>query len=230
MPFGNGTTSPKPEADCQHLTMADLIDCVVADHGLSENRKRNMASSLRRFCDLLDFDLVTTPASYSVFREAIAGFSAEAVGITQRRFQNIKSDVSTSLKRYAVPDRVPKRPLSNAWQTVRKRAHDIGLVGRLSGFTSWCNANRITPDAVKDGIIEQYRTYLEYQTFKSSPRQRVRSACFNWNKLLPSCHDLGVQPVTLPLSRRADDPAIAVPPLAPHQSCRVDHRCDVHRE
>ena len=201
MPRDDQSKCPHPGSNIQNLTMADLIHCVKADGELSENRKRNMVSSIRRFCDLLEFDPEITPASYSVFREAVSVFSAEAAGITQRRFQNIKSDVSAALKRFATPTPLPRLPLSNAWQTVRKRALDIGLYYCLSGFPTWCNANQITPNAVSNGVVEQYRAYLEHQTFKSNPKRRVRSACLNWNKLVPSCEDLGLQAVTLPVGR-----------------------------
>ena len=202
MPFDKRPTSRQPESILRSLTMAELIDCIKADGELSESRKRNMVSSIKRFCVLLAFDVETTSASYLVFREAITAFSAEAAGITRRRFQNIKSDVSTALKRYTVPSPLPKRSLSNAWQTVKERSLDTGLYHSLSGFANWCNANRITPDAVDDGVIVQYREYLEHQTFKSNPKRRVRSACLNWNKLVPACEDLGIQAVTLPVGRQ----------------------------
>ena len=192
---------PVSSASLSTLTMAELIRLIEADEALSQNRRRNLASSVRRICALLGFDTATTPASLDALRGPLKVFSPEAAGVTKKRFQTIKSDVRAAISRYARNQGIKRVALSNAWAELKARIDDFGSELRLSGLITWANAQGLPPGEIDDPAIERFRVFLETQTYKASPQRHLRQTVLHWSKLVPSCLDLGLQYLTLPEGR-----------------------------
>ena len=95
-------------------SLAELIESIAADSSLSEVRRRNVCSSIRRFCEALGLLPDVVPAAFWFFREKLANFHPIEAGIKEHRWQTIRSDVSFALKHIGLaPDQPkPREPLS----------------------------------------------------------------------------------------------------------------------
>ena len=167
------------------MTMASLIEIVLADPALTEPRRRNVASSIRRFCAALDTPPDQAPATFWFFRERMERFHPSQAAIKPHRWQTIRSDVAFALRHIGLaPDQPkPRQRLSAAWTTLRDIMQDDGSHWRLSRFARFCDARQVQPAAVDDAVMDAYLAFIRTQTFKTNPEQHHRDVCSLWNRL-----------------------------------------------
>ena len=184
-------------------TMAKLIQCILADPGLAGVRRRNVASSIRRFCAALNVPPEQAPAAFWFFRERLERFHPAQAAIKVRRWQTIRSDVAFALKRIGVaPDQPkPRARLSDAWKELRERMRAAGIRWGLTRLATFCDARNIPPSAVDDAIMAAYDTFVRTQSFRTKPHRHLRDVCRLWNRVAGITADLQLRPVTLPCYR-----------------------------
>ncbi len=184
-------------------TMAGLIQSILADPGLAEVRRRNVASSIRRFCAALDVPPERAPAAFWFFRERLERFHPAQTAIKVRRWQTIRSDVAFALRRIGVaPDQPkPRARLSDAWKELRERMRAAGIRWSLTRLATFCDARNIPPSAVDDAVMAAYDTFVRTQTFRTKPHRHHRDVCRLWNRVAGIAADLQLRPVTLPCYR-----------------------------
>ena len=215
---------PVPATANGSLTMAVLIQTMSADAELTEARRRNLASSIRRFCAALGLAPEQAPATFWFFRERLERFHPAQAGITPHRWQTIRSDVAFALKRIGLaPDQPkPRAPLSRAWTELQARIREVGLRHwGLSRLATFCDAQGVMPSEVDDAVMASFEAYLRTQTFKALPHRLHRETCLLWNKLAGAAPDLGLQPVTLPSYRTIYAPAWEALPLSFQQEAEA---------
>jgi hypothetical protein len=139
--------SEAPGATMVPSTMADLIACILADGELTEARRRNLASSVRRFCSALDCPPEQAQARFPFFRDRLSRFSPARVGLKPHRWETIKSDVGFALKRFGeAPDPPMLRvKLNPAWQELRRRALAAGIKWWMSRLVAFCQRRGLSP-------------------------------------------------------------------------------------
>jgi len=165
------------------LTLADLVEAVKENSGLTEVRRHNVASSIRRFAAALDLNLAVTPASFPLFRQAIRRFHPADADLTNKRWSTIKSDVAFALRRYGAPSRAPlPRDLTPRWRALQNAIKDVRLKRGLSRFMHYCSFRAIEPDKVSDEASEDFVAYLRERTFVKKPERIHRSTCVLWNR------------------------------------------------
>ena len=185
-------------------TMADLIERMLADQDLTDARRRNLASSIRRFCGALGIAPERAPAAFWFFRERLERFHPADVDIKPHRWQTIRADVAFALKRIGLaPDQPkPRVPLSGAWDELYARMKALGMkqwgLGRLARF---CDARGIAPSAVTDAVMDDYAAFVREQTFRTKPHRHHRDVCRKWNGISAAAPDLQLQIVTLRSNR-----------------------------
>lgn len=194
--------APSVDTEPSH-SMAWLIDQVLSDETLKETRRRNVASSIRRFCQVLGLDPTQAPADFAYFREHLQGFHPTQARIKARRWSTIKSDVSFALKRYTrVPEpKRPRRPFSKEWETIKDAAKSNGTPWGLHRFARFCDERGIAPRDVDEQVFQAFCDHLRSGTFKTKPERQHREACRLWNRLAETCADLRLQSVSLPSYR-----------------------------
>lgn len=190
IPFGNR----------EHQSMATLITRIQADGSLSDVRRRNVASSIRRFCEALDCSPAQVPAAFAYFRDRLTRFHPLAVGITKKRWATIKSDVAFALKRAdtITPALRPRAPLAPEWQAMKSRLSSNVFNWGLSRLARSCGAQGIRPDEVNDEVMEAYYQTMRRETFKTNPNKRHRDVCVLWNKAVDLLPGSTIRKVTLP--------------------------------
>lgn len=163
-------------------TMQDLLDLVAADPALTEIKRRNLASSIRRFVRYLKLDL-HMPAEFPAYRQHLKRFSLAGASISPGRWANIKSDVSFALKRYQAPTRAPlPRDLSPPWRRLRDAMPDERFRRGLSRLMHWASRRGVEPHEVDEETIAAYRLHLEKETFAQRCDAVYRASCKIWNE------------------------------------------------
>lgn len=202
-PVAGTPGSPAPS------TIAELIAVVRADLALTEVRRRNLASSIRRLCAALGLAPEGTPAAFWFLRKRLEGFHPAQAGLTPHRWQTIRSDVSFALRRIGLaPDQPePRRPPSDAWTELQVRTTAVGLRHwGLSRLARFCDGQGLAPAAVDDAVMAAYEGYLTTQTLKTEPQRHRREVCLLWNRLGEAAPELGLQPVMVPDHRKRYSP------------------------
>ena len=105
---------PSPPAVLDMHSLADLLTRILADPALPPQRARDHASSLRRFGGTVGRDLAAIPASFDALRPLIASVHPAAHGLSLKRWQNIRSAVSTLLRHYGATATALSRKLGRA--------------------------------------------------------------------------------------------------------------------
>lgn len=197
------TAKPNPFVDPGQPTMVDLVAVIGADKELDDTRRRNVTSSIRRFCAALGYELTEVPANHWYFRERLKRFHPLAAGIKKKRWQTIKSDVSFAFKRAGITkgQARPLAPHSPEWRALKDKLFSDNFKWGLSRLARLCSAQSIRPQDVDDGVIEAYDRAVRRESFKVNPDRHRREVCRLWNKSVDLLPDFGLQRVTLP-SRR----------------------------
>jgi integrase len=190
---------PSPDqAEAKPMTLAIVLAALEASKAVTATRGRDLRSAVKRVAGLLGNE----PAAIRLDMDAISGtlrtINPLAVGITAKRFANIRSDFVAAVRITGLVGAAAKakKALSAAWRELFKRlsgrrAH-LGL-SRLAGYAS---ANGIEPSAVNDEVIVAFIAAVRGGSLHRNPDRLHRQVTLIWNEAArdPS---LGVQSVTV---------------------------------
>ena len=171
-----GDIHVNPFAASGHATMADVLQLIGDDDGLSVQRRRNICSSIRTFARWLNRDLTSMPAHPGYYRGMIKRLHPEQCGVSMKRIQNVKSDVLFSIRRLGLggDGRTYLAPLSEKWQRLSDATDDRQIKYRLSRFMRYCSKAGISPEEVTDGVASDFLTALTEESFVKFP-QKIHS-------------------------------------------------------
>ena len=189
------------------LSFAGLLRWIEFDVDLSPKRKRDLTSSLRSFCRLLDINLEHSTAGIAPYRDKLNIFDPAIAGISRKRWSNIRSDVSAAFSRYSIRQGARPAPsdLSPDWHCLREEAKraDTRLVRGLSRFVHYSNSQGTAPDRVDDRVMEAFGRFLANETMHRKPRQAHRGTCILWNRAVDQVADWPKQKVNVPSYRNS---------------------------
>ncbi len=180
-------TSPAASAWSVPVTLAEITTRIAADTDLPPRKRQDVASSIKRFAELMGLPLATSPADPRAYRSRLRCFQPLAQSISVKRWQNIRSDVQFALNRYRPkPDfrgGLPI-PVSEEWTDLRSRlVETFGLRSSdLSRFLSYCTLNGIAPMDVTAQTFVGFRAWMESSRLLKEPQMVVRRSIKLWNK------------------------------------------------
>jgi integrase len=191
------TNRPKrPEAGAEPMTLATVLAALERPGILSATRLRDLRSAVRRVADLLGNE----PAAIAVDMDAIRGrlgtISPLAVGMTAKRFANVRSDFLAAVKACGVKPETGRKTLSPAWvQLFVRLSGRRGHIG-LSRLARHANAHGIGPGEINDDVIAGFIATVRQETLHRHPNKLHRQVTLIWNE---AARDpaLGLQPVTV---------------------------------
>ena len=134
------------------VTLADVLIHLAADRTSSATRRRDLMSEVRSMGRILDTSLDLIPASPRLIRERLKGLEPAEVGLSSKRFTNIKSGILSALRLVGAVD-VPvsrSQPMSPAWDGLWRSIENEQRRWKLSRFFRHCSARGIVPEAVDD--------------------------------------------------------------------------------
>jgi integrase len=191
---------PEIRARSEGSSIADLISLINDDEDLALTRRRNVASSIRRFCQALNCNPEEAPATFEYFRDRLARYYPLAAGIQKKRWATIKSDVSFALRRAGAPasQRHRRTPLAPEWRDLKDNLAAVRFRWGLSRLAHYCSTQHISPCDVDDAVIDAYDTFVRQQSFKTDPDRHQRDVCQLWNRAAEVAPVFGLQRVTVP--------------------------------
>ena len=165
-------------------TLADVVLRLQADQHLSLRRRGDLISALRTVERLADTPLSSIPATPVALRACFDRISHVAVGMSDGRWNNIRS-LSMAALTYVGVRTLTRRTrllLDDTWDDLRNRLPDAGCRAGLSRFMSYCSASGIAPEHVTPAVMEQFGQALHDDSIAPNPRQTYRTACMLWNQ------------------------------------------------
>ena len=178
-------------------SLADVLADLERDAGLSPTRCRDLKSAIRRFCALVDRDPARVSATIAEIRGAINGLTTGRAGMSTKTCQNLRANLLAAL-RYGVTTAPRRTPLAPAWQDFYGRLPDKRMTSGLSRFFRYCSGRGIAPEAVDDGVLQDFVTWLDEATFARKPRDIHRRTCRLWNEAADSISGWPQRRLTLP--------------------------------
>jgi integrase len=186
-------------------TFADLIALAKADQALLDSRRRHVASDLKIFLREAGRQPAAVPATIAGARELIQAMRQRPLGVTPKRWSNIRASVNFALARYCdMPEEQhweAGRELEGDWRELRDRIiTDLDIHIPLSRLFRYCALKDIAPDQVSVAMFPEFRVWLEQRTTVIDPAGRYRQTCLAWNRaaaLVP-----GWPPILAPIEGR----------------------------
>ena len=182
-------------------TLQWVFDAIESDPDLPLQRLRNLLSSLRTLCKLMQRDLHFLPAHPGYYRHFLKRLHPEHCGLTKKRIGNIKSDVLFALRHTGCIGNGHSymAPLTPEWQALSDRAIGFGRMRfYLSRLMHFCSANGISPDAVNDQISERFLRALIDESFVKNPIKTHQDICKLWNRAVDEVPGWPIIKLTVP--------------------------------
>ncbi len=164
-------------------TLAEVADRVRASK-LSESRKRDLLSALRRVAELLKTELRHVPADVASLREKLAPMTPAEAGVSAKTLANLRANLLAAVATSGIGMRIAahKKARSPSWVRLLEAAPLSARHG-LSRFSAWCSEREIAPEAVDMATFESFEAAVRSQTLARSPEANFRKARRIWNVL-----------------------------------------------
>jgi integrase len=183
-------------------SLATVLTKLDAAPGLSETRRRDLRSATNRVAELLG----NVPAAIPlVMQEIQAGMSAVnpiAVGMTPKRFTNIRSDFVAAVRASGViPLKAdPNGGLSPEWIDLFSQRGERQARFGLSRLAHYASAQGIAPGGINDEVIDGFIASVREGSLHRKPNALHRQVALIWNKAAAD-PNLGLKLVTVPSFR-----------------------------
>ena len=181
-------------------TLADVRRLIEAEPALDPIRRRDIVSALRSFAKHTQAELATIPASFTAVRGLTTKVMPRGVGITEKRWSNIKAELAFALRHVGVRpcERLIPARLPLAWKSLHKAMPDRAMRFGLSRFIGFCTKHGLLPEAVDDDVFERFRDWLETGTLVDRPATVHQRACAQWNRAVALVPGWPQRAVTVP--------------------------------
>src|SRR5918995_2460978 len=204
-----------------HATLADVAEH-VSRSSLSETRRRDCLSALRRVAHLLDQDPFAIPADVAHLRERLAGLNPASFGLSAHTWSNLRSNLFRAIEASGLQPvlRTAKTPLAEPWRDLYTRIPDRRLREGLSRFARFCSLNGLAPEQVDRGVLQAFAEAVRSSTFARKAAMLERDIATLWNRLIDRGIADGLTRLDLPDRRPA-------PKRVPWQDLPASFRSDV---
>jgi len=184
-------------------TLAEVRTRILADGELSSARRAAIGSAVNTLSRVLGMQPEMVPANTDFIRRKLNAMSPAAVGVKEKRFSTVKSDVLFALRHLGLATQITYlAPITGEWATLWERLPNKYARTVFSRFFRYCSARGIEPAAVHDGVATQFLQALIDETFVEKPRVNHQNLCRVWNRMRGVV--AGWPDVSLTLPRYAD--------------------------
>ncbi len=186
------------------VNLDDVLNALRAHKALSEIRRRDLVSSIKRVANLLGDNPTHIPLDLPAISAQLAAVGPHAAGLTNKSFANIRSNFMAAVKASGLKpiQAVARTPLSDAWQKLMASLSARRLHIGLSRLARYASANGIEPEHINDSTIEAFIAAVRNGTLHRKPNDLHRKVALIWNEATRQ-PGFGLQAVTVPSFRRA---------------------------
>jgi integrase len=166
-------------------TLADVSE-QVARSSLSDTRKRDCLSALRRVADLLEQDLAAIPAEVGHLREKLAGLNPASFRVSAHTWSNLRSNLFRAIEVSGLQPvlRTAKVPLTEPWRDLYTRISDRRTREGLSRFARFCSLNGTAPQQVDLRALQAFAEAVRSSTLARKAAMLERDVATLWNRLV----------------------------------------------
>jgi integrase len=180
-------------------TLSDVLIRLEEISGLTHNRKRDLRSAVSSTARMLRKSPDAIPAYWPAIRTKMANVTAAEMRISEKRYQNIKSDLHKALQLTGyLHRRIAQQPRSVEWENLYQQLPTKRLKNGLSSFIRYCSDRNILPDQVNDQISQDFVQHLEEEGVRNKPTGVHRCTCKLWNDVTELFPDWPSNLLTLP--------------------------------
>jgi integrase len=184
-------------------TLGDVLAALSAQQNLSETRRRDLRSAVKRVAALLGDAPERIPLVMPSISAKLAKLSPAAAGISTKTLHNLRSDFLGAVQASGLHSskRRARASLNPSWQALlhefsTRRAH-LGL----SRFARYASERGIEPPAVDDYTIEEFIATVRAETLHRKPNDLHRKVAQIWNEAV-GCSTLALRTVRVPSFKR----------------------------
>jgi integrase len=170
--------SPAPPVP---LTLADVILAVQNHPDISDDRRRDLRSAVRRIAELLNTPPEQLRASLQAFRGPLAKIVPAAHGFGTKTWQNLRSNFLAAIH-LAVPRGGRRHSPTPDWKPLHERLPGKRMQNGLSRFLTFCDRMGIAPDQVTNAVADQFAATLVSDTLVARPQAVHQRTCRLWNE------------------------------------------------
>lgn len=166
-------------------TLADVSE-QVTQSSLSETRKRDCLSALRRTANLLEQDLSALPADVGYLRDRLACLNPASFGVSAHTWSNLRSNLFRAIETSGLHPvlRTAKVPLAEPWRDLYTRIPDRRTREGLSRFARFCSLNGTAPQQVELRTLQIFGEAVRTSTLARKASVLERDVATLWNRLI----------------------------------------------
>ena len=167
-------------------TFTDIIHKLEADPDLSDLRRRDLISGLRRVAKALGRQPEETFAEPNWLRPFLSKVAPAALGLSVKGWQNAVSDARSALAQVGIVKRRIRHTddLDTAWRGLWLGVLALGdhnLTAGLGRFIHFLNNLCVAPGAVTQAHADAFLAGLQADEIAKSPESSWRNAVNAWN-------------------------------------------------
>lgn len=190
-------------------TLQALIDAIQSAHDRTDVQKRDETSAIRTVAKVLGADPSALPLNVKLLRKRMEEVSPAAIGMSQSRWNNVRSLFSRALQLAVTVKRAPVGvPISPAWQVLRNKLSRSDAL-RVGAVCRSLSARGIEPADVTLADLEVFRDEIINDRLRSGPEKTWDGVTWAWNKAVENVPEW--PKVTIP---REDRRTVYVQPWA----------------
>ncbi|WP_028030984.1 site-specific integrase [Gemmobacter nectariphilus] len=167
-------------------TLASVINEVQSSADLSDGRRRDMASGLRRVASALGRDPGDIPAVVKWLQPRLAEVMPAALGVTDKSWQNAVSDAKSALAHVGIIPRHNRQrdDLSAPWRDLWQAAlasKDKSLTVGLGRFVHFLSDQDVDPEEVSQHHADAFHESIAAGEIRKEPEWVWKNAVWGWN-------------------------------------------------
>ncbi len=165
-------------------TLADVLVAIDKESDFPPQRREDLKSAVRTLARIIGRRPEEVPAVPAKIRDLVAGFHPVHVGISHKRWRNIRAAVNTSLTLIGIKARRRVyQPLKDPrWQGLWDALPcDLHRRHRLIKFMRYCDDLGLAPTDITDETLCRFRDHLEAVFLTGDPQSTVRETAIGWN-------------------------------------------------
>jgi integrase len=173
---------PAPEIS----TLQGLIEAVQADPHRTDLQRRDEVSAIRAVARALGAAPSALPLNVKLLRRRLEDVSPTAMGVTPRRWNNVRSLFSRALQAAVEIKRSPRGvPISPEWRALRDKLSRSDAL-RLGALCRALSGRGVQPAGVMLTDLEIFRDEIINNRLRAQPEKTWDGIVWTWNKAAAS--------------------------------------------
>lgn len=170
-------------ASTKPASLADVLRALESKP-LSDTRRRDLGSAVKRVGRLLGEDLAQIPLDLRAIGQRLASCAPSVAGRSRKTFANVRSNFLGAARASGIrPIDQVKAPLGPEWRALLAKFRSKRVQIGLSRFARYCTARGIKPQNVNDAVIIDFINAVRDGTLHPRPNALHRQVALIWNEV-----------------------------------------------